>query len=97
MTSSGGSASAGAPGTQPLGAICSFDSQCAEGDGAVVCCENTCTLAEQCPTDPLYLPCESTADCEAFGGGRLCCEAGSAEDLMRFCTKRSGCSGQILP
>jgi hypothetical protein len=41
----------------------------------------------------LYLPCESLADCKQFGGGKVCCVAGS----MHFCTKPSGCSGDTLP
>jgi hypothetical protein len=43
------------------------------------------------------LPCEATADCEMYGGGKLCCEAETSEGPMRFCTKRSACSGDILP
>jgi hypothetical protein len=62
-----------------------------------VCCVNTCTLAEGCPTNPMYLPCESQADCDAYGGGKLCCEMGAGQNLMRFCTKQSACSGRILP
>jgi hypothetical protein len=41
----------------------------------------------------LYLPCEAAADCKAFGGGKVCCAMGT----MHFCTKPSGCSGDILP
>lgn len=40
-----------------------------------------------------YLPCESKADCEAFGGGKVCCVAGP----MHFCTKPSACPGDTLP
>ncbi|HYJ11725.1 MAG TPA: hypothetical protein VEX18_22030 [Polyangiaceae bacterium] len=40
-----------------------------------------------------YLPCESKADCDAFGGGKVCCAAGS----MHFCTKPSACPGDTLP
>jgi hypothetical protein len=87
----------GASGTQPLGAICANDSNCSQSEGMVVCCVNTCTLAEGCPTSPQYLPCESATDCEAYGGGKLCCEMGSGSNLMRFCTKQSACSGRILP
>jgi hypothetical protein len=90
-------ASAGGPGTQPLGAICNSNEQCAQSQGVTVCCENACTLGEACASDPLYLPCESTPDCAQYGGGRLCCELMTGNDVMRFCTKRSACSGQILP
>jgi hypothetical protein len=41
----------------------------------------------------LYLPCESAADCEPYGGGKVCCVAGE----MHFCTKPSACSGKMLP
>jgi hypothetical protein len=101
MTSTGGSTStggnAGGPGTQPLGAICSTDSQCSQAEGTVVCCENACTLGEACSSGPLYLPCEATEDCAAYGGGRLCCEVTAGGETTRFCTKRSGCSGRVLP
>ena len=40
-----------------------------------------------------YLPCESKQDCEAFGGGTVCCAAGA----MHFCTKPSACPGDTLP
>jgi hypothetical protein len=45
----------------------------------------------------MYLPCDSTADCSAYGGGKLCCETSSNGQTMRFCTKQSACSGKILP
>ena len=41
----------------------------------------------------LYLRCESLADCKVYGGGKVCCVAGS----MHFCTKPSACSGDTLP
>lgn len=44
-----------------------------------------------------YLPCDSKADCSAYGGGKVCCETVSAGQGMRFCTKPSACSGQLLP
>jgi len=93
---SGGSMSGGATGMQPLGAICSFDEQCSQAEGVTVCCENACTLGEGCATSPLYLPCDATADCAAYGGGKLCCEVIAGGQTTRFCTKRSACSGQIL-
>jgi hypothetical protein len=40
-----------------------------------------------------YLPCESEADCDAFGGGKVCCVVGA----MHFCTKPSACPGETLP
>jgi hypothetical protein len=40
-----------------------------------------------------YIPCESAADCEPFGGGKVCCVAGP----MHFCTKPSACPGETLP
>jgi len=58
---------------------------------------NTCTAADQCASNPMYLPCDSTADCSAYGGGKLCCETSSNGQAMRFCTKQSACSGKILP
>ncbi|HWP09764.1 MAG TPA: hypothetical protein VNN72_28675 [Polyangiaceae bacterium] len=87
----------GATGTQPLGGICSNDGNCSDSEGAVVCCRQTCTLAEACPTSTTYLPCESAADCAKYGGGKLCCEVQTSSDTMRFCTKQSACSGKILP
>ncbi len=95
--STAGTAGTGASGTQPLGAICSNDSNCSQSSGAAVCCVNTCTAADQCPANPMYLPCDSTADCSAYGGGKLCCETSSNGQTMRFCTKQSACSGKILP
>ncbi len=41
----------------------------------------------------LYLHCESAADCQQYGGGKVCCEQGT----MLFCTKPSACSGKTLP
>jgi hypothetical protein len=41
----------------------------------------------------LYLRCASQADCKVYGGGKVCCAAGS----MQFCTKPSGCTGKTLP
>ena len=28
---------------------------------------------------------------------KLCCEVGAGDQLMRFCTKQSACSGRVLP
>ncbi|HWA71140.1 MAG TPA: hypothetical protein VG937_02330 [Polyangiaceae bacterium] len=93
----GGSAGSGATGTQPLGAICANDTNCDQSQGAALCCRSTCTLSEQCPTSTTYLPCKSTADCGAYGGGKLCCEVTTSTNIMRFCTKQSACSGKVLP
>ena len=41
----------------------------------------------------LYLPCASQADCKQYGGGKICCSTSS----MRFCTKQSACTGDVLP
>jgi hypothetical protein len=62
-----------------------------------VCCQSECTLADQCPTDPSYLPCESQEGCAVYGGGKVCCEMGAGDTLMRFCTKPSACAGRTLP
>jgi hypothetical protein len=78
---------------QPLGAICANDTNCSQSEGTAVCCESTCTLDDQCPSSPTYLPCESAEGCAEFGGGKVCCEIGA----MRFCTKPSACSGEVLP
>ena len=87
----------GATGTQPLGAICANDDNCSDSAGTAVCCQQTCTLAEACPTSTTYLPCEGAADCKKYGGGKLCCEVQTSSDTMRFCTKQSACSGKVLP
>jgi hypothetical protein len=94
---SAGMTGTGASGTQPLGAICANDDNCSDSGGASVCCQQTCTLADACPTDPTYLPCDSAADCKEYGGGKLCCEVQTSSETMRFCTKQSACSGKILP
>ncbi|HEY6079256.1 MAG TPA: hypothetical protein VIW29_10660 [Polyangiaceae bacterium] len=41
----------------------------------------------------LYLPCASQADCQMYGGGKVCCAVAS----MQFCTKQSACPGDTLP
>jgi hypothetical protein len=92
-----GMVGSGATGTQPLGAICANDDNCSDSAGTAVCCQQTCTLAEACPTSTTYLPCEGAADCKKYGGGKLCCEVQTSSDTMRFCTKQSACSGKVLP
>jgi hypothetical protein len=82
-----------AMGTQPLGALCANSGNCSQAMGMAVCCVNTCTLAEACPSDPSYLSCTKAADCAQFGGGKVCCKTAS----MSYCTKASGCSGMVLP
>jgi hypothetical protein len=95
MDAGGGQPDGGAAamGTQPLGSICANTGNCSQAGGMAVCCMNTCTLADMCPSSPGYLPCAKQADCDAFGGGKICCEAGG----MRFCTKQSACTGRRLP
>jgi hypothetical protein len=101
----GGNAAGGAPGadamssmngpmgTQPLGALCANTTNCSQATGAAVCCANsTCTLSADCPQGG-YLACEKAADCDQYGGGKVCCDAGS----MKYCTKPSGCAGKTLP
>ena len=82
----------GPAGTQSLGGACANTGNCSQAAGMVVCCVNTCTLAEACPSNPNYLPCTKGADCDQFGGGKVCCMAGG----MSFCTKPSACSGNII-
>lgn len=90
-----GEQDAGAPGvgTQPHGAACANDGNCSQAMGEAVCCVNTCTLPDECSDGTAYLECETGSDCEAFGGGKICCEMGA----MRFCTKQSACDGQKIP
>jgi hypothetical protein len=99
---SGGSSTA--DGGQPLGALCVNDSNCNQASGTAVCCvvegcpaPCECALTTQCPEGTLFLPCNATADCNQFGGGKICCEMGSGANVMRFCTKQNGCAGTILP
>ncbi|MFZ5890575.1 MAG: hypothetical protein ACOY0T_05850 [Myxococcota bacterium] len=89
-------AAAGSTGMQPLGAICANDGNCSQAQGAAVCCRSTCTLAEEC-TNSTYLPCDSGADCAAYGGGKSCCEQQASGQTIRFCTKQSACTGKVLP
>jgi hypothetical protein len=96
-TDGAGVTGSGASGTQPLGAICANTSNCSDSEGAVVCCQQTCTLADACPASTTYLACDSAADCAKYGGGKLCCEVQTTSDTMRFCTKQSACSGKVLP
>jgi hypothetical protein len=93
----GSSGTGGATGTQPLGSICANDGNCSQTEGETMCCMSSCTLSEQCPSSPLYLPCNAASDCAAFGGGKVCCELASGGQTMRFCTKPSACSGGVLP
>lgn len=88
-----GAGGGGAMGMQPLGAICANDGNCSQAMGEAVCCIDTCTLPDQCPSGPLYLPCDRGSDCARYGGGKVCCELSS----MRFCTKPSACGGRTLP
>lgn len=90
---SGGGTPGGPMGTQPLGSVCANDGNCDQSMGAAVCCINTCTIADQCPDSPGYLPCNRASDCSAFGGAKICCQLGNA----RFCTKQSACGGDRLP
>jgi hypothetical protein len=83
----------GPMGTQPLGSACANTGNCSQATGTAVCCVNTCTLADACPTDPGYLPCTKKADCDRYGGGKVCCQTAA----MTFCTKQSACAGTILP
>ena len=94
----GGSADAGGTpggpmGTQPIGAACANDGNCSQAMGETVCCINSCELVQDCPESPGYLPCTTRSDCQVYGGAKVCCELGT----QRFCTKQSGCGGQILP
>jgi hypothetical protein len=84
--------SLGPIGTQPLGAVCANDLNCSQDQGSAVCCVNECRLSSECPGGS-YLRCTAQSDCEAYGGGKVCCEAGG----MRFCTKPSACDGQRIP
>jgi hypothetical protein len=94
-TGAGGDSSGAA-----LGGVCALSENCSQAQGAAVCCEAEgcagpcmCVLAEDCSMNGSYLPCEAEADCEPFGGGRVCCVAGD----MHYCTKPSGCAGDTLP
>jgi hypothetical protein len=89
----GGVAPGGPMGTQPIGALCAYDSHCTQAMGEAVCCGSSCELVQDCPDSPGYLPCSKGSDCESFGGSKVCCEVGP----QRFCTKQSACNGRILP
>jgi hypothetical protein len=97
MNTGGSMGGQSSTGTQPLGAICANDTNCSQARGAAVCCQSTCTLAAQCQLSTNYLSCNSTADCAAWGGGKLCCEESAGPETMRFCTKQAACSGRVLP
>ena len=107
-TSSGGTTPSGRGGSaatgQPVGAICVNDANCNQSQGMAVCCAiPTCTgpcecrLAANCPKSGLFLECKGAADCSSFGGGKVCCQAGSGSQAMQYCTKPSGCPGVVLP
>lgn len=98
-----GGAAGGTTGNQPLGGLCTLDRHCSQSEGAVVCCAAQgctgpceCTLESDCSDQPLFLPCEASADCAQYGGGKICCQVGSGDQSMNFCTKRSACSGTVL-
>jgi hypothetical protein len=78
-------------GTIPIGSLCANDQNCSQDQGPAVCCVNTCLLAEDCPGGN-YLRCVTGSDCEAFGGGKVCCDVPG----MRFCTKPSACEGEVI-
>ncbi len=78
-------------GTLPPGAICANDLNCSQDQGPAVCCVNVCRPAEDCPGGS-YLQCVSGSDCDAFGGGKVCCDVPG----MRFCTKPSACEGEVI-
>lgn len=95
-----GGSSSGGTGMLPLGAICAISESCSQAEGEAVCCTSEgctspceCVLANACPGSSSFLPCESAADCAQFGGGKVCCSA----PPMQYCTKQSGCAGDVLP
>lgn len=99
-----GGTNGGPTGTQPLGALCNQDRQCSQEQGDAVCCVAEgcsspceCTLATACPGGNFFIECTSKQDCTPYGGGKVCCEVGAGADVMRFCTKQSGCNGNVLP
>jgi hypothetical protein len=83
--------STGPVGTLPLGALCANDLNCSQDQGSAVCCVGVCRLAEDCPGGS-YLRCVTGSDCDAFGGGKVCCDT----PAMRFCTKPSACEGEVI-
>jgi hypothetical protein len=98
-TGTGGSAGGGPTGL-PVGALCANDSNCSPN----VCCKMPvcagpceCQPAANCPTSTQFLPCNSAADCAAYGGGKICCRASSGGQTMQYCTKTNGCAGTTLP
>lgn len=102
----GGSANTGgtASGGLPPGSVCANDSNCSQSAGPAVCCVAPgcggpceCRLTADCPTGTPFLPCNSAADCAAFGGGKVCCKATSGGQTMQYCTKENGCPGVTLP
>ena len=106
---SGGSGAAGrggntADGGQPIGALCVNNTNCSQSQGKAVCCTVSgcaapceCLLEANCPGGAPYLPCTVGADCNRYGGGKLCCEVRAGSATQRFCTKSNGCTGTIIP
>jgi hypothetical protein len=91
-------------GGQPIGALCVNDTNCSQSSGKTVCCATTgcvapceCQLETACPGGSSFLPCQTGADCNQFGGGKVCCEESTGGTTMRFCTKPNGCTGKIIP
>jgi hypothetical protein len=102
---SGGTAGAStADAGQPLGSLCANDGNCSQSAGRAVCCKAPecagpceCALASTCPGGNLFLPCNQTADCAQYGGGKICCEVRAGNQTQRYCTKQNGCTGTRLP
>jgi hypothetical protein len=101
---SGGGGGTSADGGQPIGSLCVNDQNCSQAQGKTVCCAMPgcvapceCQLETSCPGGTPFLPCNTSADCNQFGGGKVCCEVQSGGSTMRFCTKQNGCSGQVIP
>jgi hypothetical protein len=106
-SSGNGGSAAGSPGTGgggptglPIGSLCANDSNCSPN----LCCKMPtcggpceCQPASNCPTSTQFLPCNRAADCDAYGGGKVCCRASAGSQTMQYCTKPSGCSGTTLP
>ncbi|HEU4412106.1 MAG TPA: hypothetical protein VFS43_43090 [Polyangiaceae bacterium] len=100
----GGGGGQGASGTQPLGGLCANTGNCTQSTGAAVCCvvpgcsaPCACTLASECEGSTQFLPCSKGDDCNVFGGGKVCCKETLGSQIMQYCTKPSGCQGEVLP
>jgi hypothetical protein len=103
-TGGGGTGGGTADGGQPIGSLCVNDQNCNQSQGKTVCCAMPgcvapceCQLETNCPGGTPFLPCQTSADCSKFGGGKVCCEVQTGGSTMRFCTKQNGCSGQVIP